>query len=113
MNQQGTPSSGLTDESGGVLDDSRARNSDTGSIPALELLRDRVVRAVEEITRLRSTNAELAERVRHLEQLHGVSNASSFVLDEDPEALKEKISGYIKAIDAYLEEADEMQADTD
>ncbi len=85
--------------------------NDAGSVPALEHLRDRIVHAVEEITRLREVNAELAGRVEHLEKVHGVSSGtSSFVLDENPEVLKEKIAGYIKSIDAHLEGIDEEQS---
>jgi hypothetical protein len=113
MNDSGDP---IPEQKGAPAEAVRSsgKQDSSSAVPALELLRDRIVRAIEEITRLRLINAELAERVRHLEELHKVSGgSSSFVLDEDPEALKEKVAGYIKAIDVYLEEIDEVQPETD
>jgi len=112
MNQSGKPQQ--TDQQRHQKEQPQSGGRNQNTVPALEVLRDRVVHAVEEITRLRSVNSELAARVGRLEKLHGVSaGASSFVIDEEPEILKEKITGYIQAIDAYLEEVDETQQEAE
>ena len=66
---------------------------------SLEQLRDRVTRAVAEILRLREANRTLAQRIAHLES----ERAPGLQLDDDPEALREKITGFIEALDRFLE----------
>ena len=71
----------------------------------LELLRDRVEVAAEEITRLRQENAELARRVAALEAEHPLAVGEGGVLldvDEPPETLKRKITGFIEHVDALI-----------
>lgn len=86
----------------------RAEPSDGGrSLQALERLRERVEAAAAEIERLRAENAELAARVRELAALEaagGGADALRLALDEEPEALREKIEGFIAAIDRMLAE---------
>jgi len=72
-------------------------------------LRERVERAVAEIERLRRENAALAERIQSVAQdpLFKTGDAvepPSLALDEDPEALREKINDFIEALDRVLAE---------
>ena len=70
-------------------------------LTALERLRTRVERAVAEIERLREENAALAERIGHLEE--AVSGESPVLpIDGDPESLRDKVQGFIDAIDRAL-----------
>ena len=70
---------------------------------SLERLRDRVKKAARELERLRLENAALAERIRHLEARPAVDlEGTVLAFDEDPDLLREKIEGFIQAIDTYL-----------
>ena len=73
---------------------------------SLERLRDRVRQAARELARLRQENATLHDRLAALESRPAVDPDATAVLgfDEDPEALRAKIEGFIEAIDAYLEQ---------
>lgn len=74
---------------------------------AFDRLRDRVEKATREIERLRGENAELNARVRELAELEaagGDADAVGIAFDEDPEALRAKIEGFIGAIDRLLDE---------
>lgn len=75
---------------------------------ALKRLRDRVEQAVGELERLRAENTRLAERLRDLEARSGVTphEATGLLFDDDPDALRTKIEGFIAAIDQHLDEAD-------
>ncbi len=70
----------------------------------LETLRSSVLEAIEEIGRLRAENAVLTER---LGQMSGApqqpSGGTLLDFNDPPEALKEKVQGFIDAIDTYLE----------
>lgn len=72
---------------------------------ALERLRDRIRTATSEILRLREENAALAERIAHLEASVGgdLEEGTLLHFDEDPEALRRKVNGFIEAIDQYLQ----------
>ena len=71
---------------------------------SLERLRDRVEVAAHELKRLREENEALSRRVRELESNpSGEPKASLLTSDQDPELLKRKITGFIEAIDRYLE----------
>ena len=71
---------------------------------SLERLRDRVENVAHELKRLREENQALSERIRELESRPGVDAQGTFLsLDHDPEQLRRKISGFIEAIDRYLE----------
>ncbi len=67
----------------------------------LARLRERVQSAAHEIVRLREENAALAERIARLEAVPAEA-ATVIRLDEDPEALRRKVTGFIEAIDEYL-----------
>lgn len=86
----------------------RAEPSDGGrSLQALERLRERVEAAAAEIERLRAENAELAARVRELAALDAAGGDATVLglsIDEEPEALREKIEGFIAVIDRMLAE---------
>lgn len=70
---------------------------------SLERLRDRVKKAARELERLRQENAALAERIRHLEARPAVDlEGTVLAFDEDPDLLREKVEGFIQAIDTYL-----------
>lgn len=74
------------------------------SMSSLERLRDRVENAAHELKRLREENHALSERIRELESRPAVNAQGTFLsLDHDPEQLRRKISGFIEAIDRYLE----------
>lgn len=93
------------DQSGGSRT-SRARQEHVSlkGIGSLERLRDRVETAAHELKRLRDENETLSERVKELESRPEVEAQGTFLsLDHDPELLRRKISGFIEAIDRYLE----------
>lgn len=74
------------------------------SLASLERLRDRVEVAAREMKRLRDENGALADRIKELESRPAVDPRGTVLsLDHDPEVLKRKISGFIEAIDRYLE----------
>lgn len=74
------------------------------SIGSLEKLRDRVEVAAREMKRLSEENGALAERIQELESRPAVDpHGTVLSLDHDPDVLKRKISGFIDAIDQYLE----------
>ena len=63
--------------------------------------------AADELRRLREENAALAARLAELEssaRMEGRDDETLLLLDEDPEALKRKVDGFIEAIDQYLEQ---------
>lgn len=73
-------------------------------LDVLERLRDRVEVAARELRRLRDENAHLVERIRELEAHPATSpSALPLSLDKDPELLRRRITGFIEAIDRYLE----------
>lgn len=101
-----TPSDARSDERRAEArrGDERPRGPATLKSPrSLERLRTRVEAAAEEIERLRTENAALAARIGELEARPAVeSDATVLVLDDDPEALREKVNAFIDAIDQYL-----------
>ena len=83
--------------------DEPARPTSVKSLSALEKLRDRVEVAARELERLREENQALAGRLAELEANPLAGQESTFIpLDEDPELLRRKVSGFISAIDEYL-----------
>ena len=73
------------------------------SLSSLEKLRDRVEVAARELKRLREENQALAGRLAELEANPLAGQESTFIpLDEDPELLRRKVTGFITAIDQYL-----------
>jgi predicted RNase H-like nuclease (RuvC/YqgF family) len=67
----------------------------------------RVEQAVSTIERLRAENERLRRRVEELEEQPAFPDAETVLtLDDDPEAVKERISRFIDAIDTYLGAAD-------
>jgi hypothetical protein len=73
-------------------------------LQSLERLRDRVEQAAREISRLREENTMLARRLSEMEARPAVDpEGSPLSFDEDPEVLRRKITGFIEAIDRYLE----------
>lgn len=70
---------------------------------SLQRLRDRIMKTLEELERLRTSNAELAERIRELEKRPHVDfDGTVLAFDEDPQQLREKVDGFIRAIDTYI-----------
>ena len=69
---------------------------------ALGQLRDRVELAAREIERLRTENAALAQRLVELENQPATA---PLLGDADPEALKDRIQGFIDTIDQLLRTA--------
>lgn len=76
-------------------------------------LRRRIEQAVATIRRLRAENEQLRRRVDELEaQPTFPDDETVFALDDEPEDVKQRITSFIDAIDAYLEaSADEEAAD--
>lgn len=71
---------------------------------ALERLRERVEQAARELERLRRDNMLLAKRIAELEARPSVDEDQTFFLfDENTDALRKKVEGFIQAIDAHLE----------
>ncbi len=74
------------------------------SMSSLERLRDRVENVAHELKRLREENQALSERIKELEARPNVDPQGTFLsLEHEPELLRRKISGFIEAIDRYLE----------
>lgn len=68
----------------------------------LERLRDRIHDVVRELDALRQENHRLSQQIAALQGETG-ADAVMLRLDESPEALREKIEGFIAALDTYLE----------
>jgi chromosome segregation ATPase len=67
----------------------------------------RVEQAVATIEQLRAKNERLRRRVEELEEQPAFPDVETVLtLDDDPEAVKERISRFIDAIDTYLDAAD-------
>ena len=68
-------------------------------------LRTQVDRATAALDRLQSENERLRRRVQELEQRPAIQpNTTTLVLDNDPDALRDRITTFINAIDTYLED---------
>lgn len=85
-------------------DDERAGAE--AALPVIETLRERVVKAVEELARLKSANLALQERVRVLTEGQG-GPAPAALFDDDTDVVKERIVRFIEAIDRYMEDVEE------
>jgi hypothetical protein len=84
-------------------DTSAKRRVPLKSPQSLERLRDRVQAAVHELDRLRKENAALTERIEQLETRPTLDvDDTLLAFDEHPDALREKVEGFISAIDQYL-----------
>lgn len=67
-------------------------------------LRAQVERATTALNRLQAENERLRRRVEELEQRPALQpDTTTFVLDDDPNALRDRISSFIDAIDTYLD----------
>ncbi len=67
-------------------------------------LRAQVERATTALNRLQAENERLRRRVEELEQRPALQpDTTTFVLDDEPDALRDRISAFIDAIDLYLE----------
>jgi hypothetical protein len=92
-----------SDDASGSRPDAVSRGPDP-----LERLRDRVERAATEIERLREENALLAERLRALAEAgpegEGKTPQELPAIGGDPEATREKIQGFLDALDRLLAE---------
>jgi hypothetical protein len=69
---------------------------------ALERLRTRVLDAVRELERLREENDALAARLADLEAQQGRALPDAFFDGGDPAVLRERVEGFIEALDTYL-----------
>lgn len=84
-------------------DPSAKRRVSLKSPQSLERLRDRVQAAVHELDRLRKENAALTERIEDLEARPALDvDGTLLAFDENPDTLREKVEGFIHAIDQYL-----------
>ncbi|MGI9175915.1 MAG: hypothetical protein ACR2GR_11415 [Rhodothermales bacterium] len=102
MSNQPSPEASGTENLNGPPGE-RARPTAAKSLSSLEKLRDRVEVAARELERLREENRALAGRLAELEANPLAGQESTFIpLDEDPELLRRKVSGFISAIDQYL-----------
>ncbi|HYE59127.1 MAG TPA: hypothetical protein VD948_11505 [Rhodothermales bacterium] len=68
----------------------------------LERLRVRVLDAVREIERLREENDVLAARLADLEAGSARAVQDAFLEGSDPAVLRERVEGFIEALDLYL-----------
>ena len=67
-------------------------------------LRAQVDRATTALNRLQAENERLRRRVEELEQRPAIQpDTTALVLNDGPEALRDRISSFIDAIDTYLE----------
>jgi len=69
---------------------------------SLSHLRDRVEAAVREIERLRAENVALAERLAALQAERDEAPSFVFGDDEEPEAVRAKVQGFIDLVDGLL-----------
>lgn len=68
-------------------------------------LHRKVRQAVVHIERLEEENERLREHVSELENRPAISpDKTALAVDADPDSLRERISGFIEAIDTYLDE---------
>lgn len=76
-------------------------------------LRAKVERATALLNRLQEENERLRQRVQELEQRPAISGDKTILaLDDDPDALRDRISSFIEAIDAYLEDESPASKET-
>ena len=76
------------------------------SVRSLSRLRDRVERAAHELHVLREENSLLQKRIVELESSSSGSKPAEsqlFLFESDPESVKRKVEGFIRAIDRYLD----------
>lgn len=67
-------------------------------------LRTQVDRATTALNRLQAENERLRQRVEELEKRPAIQpDTTTLVLDDDAEALRDRISSFIDAIDTHLE----------
>ena len=79
---------------------------------AVRRLRKKVDRATTALNRLQAENERLRRRVATLEQRPAVRpDTSTLVLDDDPTALRDRISTFIEAIATYLDDGTDVSAD--
>jgi predicted nucleic acid-binding Zn-ribbon protein len=89
---------------------------DLGHLPpeyqaAVRRLRKKVDQATTALDRLQSENERLRRRVAELERRPAVRpDTSTLVLDDDPAALRDRISTFIEAIDTYLDDGADVSA---
>jgi 5'-deoxynucleotidase YfbR-like HD superfamily hydrolase len=104
-----------------VSDGSEAEPVDLSHLPpehrdVVRRLHRRVAEAVETIRRLRAENERLRRRVEELEAGPDLpEDETVLALEDDPEALRGRITRFIDAIDTYLERSpsDRPNAATD
>jgi len=71
----------------------------------VQRLRAKVERAATALRRLQTENERLRHRVAELEQRPAVHpDTTALMLDDDPAALRDRISTFIEAIDAHLDD---------
>lgn len=96
-----------------VPDSIRPTNSDDEELAHLppehrdvvRRLRAQVEQATSALKRLQAENERLRRRVEELEQRPALQpDTTTFVFDDEPGALRDRISGFIDAIDLYLED---------
>lgn len=72
---------------------------------AVRRLRAQVEQATTALHRLQAENERLRRRVEELEQRPAIQpNTTTLVLNDDPDALRDRITTFIDAIDTYLED---------
>lgn len=90
---------------------------DLGHLPpeyqaAVRRLRKKVDQATTALDRLQAENERLRRRVAELERRPAVRpDTSTLVLDDDPAALRDRISTFIEAIDTYLDDGADVPKD--
>jgi predicted RNase H-like nuclease (RuvC/YqgF family) len=93
-----------------ATEDEQAEAPDFSDLPAehrdtMRRLHRQVEQAVATIERLRAENERLRRRVEELEAQPAFPEADTVLtLDDDPEAVRKRISRFIDVIDTYLEE---------
>jgi len=77
----------------------------------LERLRERVEAVARELIRLRQQNAELVRRLAELEARPlAEEDAVALEMDQDAEALRARIDGFVQAVDYYLSQEDAVES---
>lgn len=100
-----------------VKPDDASRDADLSHLPpeyraTVRRLWAEVDRATSALDRLQAENERLRRRVAELEQRPAVQpDTTTLVLDDNPAALRDRISEFIEAIDTYLQNGTNGVAD--
>jgi predicted RNase H-like nuclease (RuvC/YqgF family) len=98
-------------ETGADPRERRRAMSQSRSVRAMERLRDRVMLAARELTRLREENASLHRELESLKSSGlGSFEGTPVVFSDTPAALRARVESFIDSIDAFLDSAGQEES---